>query len=57
MSGLLTLAITPLKLAFYEIQLALQVAQLAWEKSFFGGGDEAKIKELNAVNRRLRLIT
>ena len=47
MSGLLTLAITPLKLAFYEIQLALQVAQLAWEKSFFGGGDEAKIKELN----------
>jgi hypothetical protein len=44
--GLLTIAITPLKLSFYEIKLALQVAQLAWEKSFFGGGDEEKIKEL-----------
>ena len=48
MSGLLTIAITPIKLAFYEIQLALQLAQLGWEKSFFGGGDEAKIKELTA---------
>lgn len=44
--GLLTLAITPIKIAFYDIKLALQVAQLAWEKSFFGGGDEEKIKEL-----------
>lgn len=46
MLGLLNLAISPLKLSFYEIKLALQVAQLAWEKSFFGGGDEEKIKEL-----------
>jgi hypothetical protein len=45
-SGLLTVAITPLKLSFYQIKLALEVAQLAWESSFFGGGDEEKIKEL-----------
>ena len=48
MSGLLTLAITPIKLAFYDIRLALQLAQRAWEGSFFGGGDEDKIKELDA---------
>jgi hypothetical protein len=46
MMGLLTVAITPLKLSFYQIKLALEVAQLAWESSFFGGGDEEKIKEL-----------
>ena len=45
--GLLTIAITPLKLSFYQIKLALQVAQLAYEKSFFGGKDADKIKELN----------
>ncbi|MDB4414559.1 hypothetical protein N9265_00850 [bacterium] len=47
--GLLTIAITPLKLSFYQIKLALQVAQLAYEKSFFGGKgkDVEKIKELN----------
>jgi hypothetical protein len=45
-SGLLTVAMTPLKLSFYQIKLALEVAQLAWESSFFGGGDEEKIKEL-----------
>ena len=44
--GLLTLAITPLKLAFFNIKLAIDQAQLGWEKSFFGGGDEEKIKEL-----------
>ncbi len=45
--GLLTIAITPLKLSFYQIKLALEVAQLAYEKSFFGGKDADKIKELN----------
>ena len=46
MTGLLTLAITPLKLAFGGIKLFIQQAQLAWEDSFFGGGDAEKIKEL-----------
>ena len=45
--GLLTIAITPLKLSFYQIKLALEVAQLAYEKSFFGGKDADKIKDLN----------
>ena len=48
MSGIVTVALTPMKLSFYAIQLALQSAQLAWEKSFFGGKDPEKIEELNA---------
>jgi hypothetical protein len=47
MTGLLTLAITPLKLAFGGIKLFIQQAQLAWEDSFLGGGDTEKIKELS----------
>lgn len=46
MTGLLTLAITPLKLAFGTIKLFIQEAQLAWEDSFLGGKDANKIKEL-----------
>lgn len=46
--GLLNLAFTPLKLAFYGIKLGLQQAQLAWEESFFGGKDADKIKQLRA---------
>jgi hypothetical protein len=45
-SGLLTVAMTPLKLSFLNIKLAIEQAQLGWEASFFGGGDEEKIKEL-----------
>jgi len=45
-SSLLTLAITPLKLSFNAIKLALQSAQLAWEQSFFGGKDPETIKAL-----------
>ena len=45
--GVLTLAITPLKLSFYAIKLALQEAMLAWEDSFLGGQDKDKIKQLN----------
>ena len=45
--GLLTIAITPLKLSFFAIKLGLQEAQLAWEKSFFGDNDPTTIKELN----------
>lgn len=45
--GLITIALTPLKLTFYGITLAVQEAQLMWEKSFFGDGDEKTIAELN----------
>ena len=47
MGGLLTIAITPLKVAFYGIQLGIQAAQLAWEQSVFGDGDPETIKALN----------
>jgi hypothetical protein len=46
--GLLTIALTPLKLSFYAIKLGVQQAMLAWEKSFLGSGDTKKIKELTA---------
>jgi len=46
MGGILTVAISPFQLAFYGIKQALLAAQLAWEDSFFGGGDEAKMAEL-----------
>ena len=45
--GLMTLALTPLKLAFYSIKLAIEGALLAWEDSFLGGGDEARIIALS----------
>jgi len=44
--GLMTIALTPLKLAFYAIKLGVEGAMLAWENSFLGGGDEGKIAEL-----------
>ena len=44
--GMMTIAITPLKLAFYAISLGIQEAQLAWEDSFLGGGDKKKIAAL-----------
>ena len=47
MGGLLTIAVTPLKVAFYGIQLGIQAAQLAWEQSIFGDGDPTTIKALN----------
>ena len=46
--GLMTLALTPLKLSFYSIKLGVQQASLAWEKSWLGGGDEGKIAELRS---------
>lgn len=52
--GLLTLAVTPLKVAFFGIKLGLQEAQLAWEKSFFGDKDPTTIKELNAAIKETR---
>ena len=47
MGGLLTIAVTPFKVAFYGIQLGIQAAQLAWEQSIFGDGDPTTIKALN----------
>jgi hypothetical protein len=46
-SGLITIALTPLKLVFYGISLAIDEAKLAWEESFFGDGDPKTIKKLN----------
>lgn len=46
MSGILTLALTPLKLAFDGIKLVIKEVQLAWEQSWFGDKDQSRIKEL-----------
>ncbi len=49
-SNLLTIAITPFKLAFDGIKLGIQSLQLVWEKSVFGGKgkDLERIEELTA---------
>ena len=46
LSGITTLALAPLQLAFYRLKLGIQAAMLAWEASPLGGGDKAKIAEL-----------
>jgi hypothetical protein len=46
-SGLITISLTPLKLGFYAISLAIDEAKLAWEESFFGDGDAKTIEKLN----------
>jgi len=46
--GLLTIAITPLKLGFQAIKGAIIGAQLAWEQSWLGGNDPQRIEELKA---------
>jgi hypothetical protein len=46
-SGLITISLTPLKLGFYAISLAIDEARLAWEESFFGDKDPKTINELN----------
>mgnify|MGYP003125412045 FL=1 len=48
MKGVLNIAVTPFKLAFQGIKGVIVSAQLAWEKSFFGGNDPGRIKELQA---------
>ena len=47
MSGLLTISLTPIKLAFGGISLFIEEAQLAWEQSFFGDDNPETIKKLN----------
>jgi hypothetical protein len=44
--GLLTLALTPLKAAFYGVGLAIAEIQLLWENSMFGDKDPKQIKVL-----------
>lgn len=44
--GLITIALTPLKVVFFDIKLAVQGFMLVWEQSPFGNGDPKKIKEL-----------
>ena len=46
LSGVVTLSLTPLKLAFFGIKLGIEQLMLAWEKSPLGGGDEDKIANL-----------
>lgn len=46
LTGILTIAITPLKLAFDGIKLVIKEVQLAWENSWFGDKDQSRIKEL-----------
>ena len=46
-SGVVTIALTPFKNAFYAIQLAVQSTQLAWEKSVFGDKNPETIEALN----------
>jgi hypothetical protein len=53
--GIITIALTPLKLNFLAVKLAVQQAQLAWEKSFFGDKDQDTINELNKGIAQTRL--
>ena len=46
LSGIATLALAPLQLAFYSLKLGIQQVMLVWEASPLGGGDKAKIAEL-----------
>ena len=45
-SGLLTVALSPLKVAFYGVKLGIEQAMLAWEQSFLGDNDPKEIKRL-----------
>jgi len=49
LKNILNIAITPVKLAFQGIKAAIVGAQLAWEKSWLGGNDPQRIKELELV--------
>jgi len=48
LKGVMTLSLTPMKLAFYGIKAGILALMIAWEDSFLGGGDEDKIASLNA---------
>lgn len=44
--NVMTIALTPIKLAFNGIKAAIVGAQLAWEQSWLGGNDPQRIEEL-----------
>lgn len=44
--GVINIALTPLKVAFYGIKLVILELQKAWEESFFGDKDPKTIEEL-----------
>jgi hypothetical protein len=46
-SGLINIALSPLKLSFYAIKLGIEQTMLAWENSFLGDKDPETIKALN----------
>ena len=46
LKNILTIAITPIKVAFQGIKAAIVGAQLAWEQSWLGGNDPQRIEEL-----------
>ena len=46
--SVMTLSLTPMKLAFHGIKLGVQQLMLAWEKSPLGDGDTEKIERLTA---------
>ena len=48
LGSIIKISLTPFKLAFYGIKLAIQTAQLGWEESFFGDKDPETIKQLRA---------
>ena len=48
LNGMLTITLTPMKLAWEAIQAGIVGAQLAFEKSYFGDKDPERIKELQA---------
>ena len=54
LKNILNIAITPVKLAFEAIKAAIVGAQLAWEKSWLGGNDPARIKELEAELNQIK---
>jgi len=47
LKGILTIALTPLKVTFFGLKLGIQEVQLAWEKSFLGDKDPETINRLN----------
>jgi len=46
LGGMITMQLTPLKLAFYGLKISVQSLLLSWERSPLGGGDPGRIKEL-----------
>ena len=48
LKGVLDLALAPVKFSFQAIKGAIIGAQLAWEQSWLGGGDEERIAQLKS---------